>query len=68
LASGEQRSVKVFTTSAVTVVDKPVDVVRFIGRRAPVDATDVREVNGQRYDRIELLRLRHNVQETVQAP
>jgi hypothetical protein len=68
LASGEQRSVKVSTTSAVTVVDKPVDVVRFIGRRAPVDATDVREVNGQRYDRIELLRLRHNVQETVQAP
>lgn len=68
LANGEQRSVTVSTASAAMVADKPLDAVRFIGRRAQAEATDVREVNGQRYDRIEMLRVRHQVQEPAKAP
>ncbi len=68
LATGERRVVKLTTAPGVTPGDKPIDAVRFIARRAAADATDVREAKGQRYDRIELLRLRHPAKETASAP
>jgi hypothetical protein len=68
LGTGESRALRFTATAAVAPGDKPIDVVRFIARRAAPGATDVREVAGQRYDRIELVRLRHPVKETAKAP
>jgi hypothetical protein len=69
LKTGEQQKLNVTSAAAAVVGDNPVDAVRFIGRRALSTAgDDVREVGGQRYDRIELLRLRHPLKETAKAP
>jgi hypothetical protein len=59
LASGESLTLFVNSLLGEPSDGKSVDAVRFIARRAAPEATDVREANGQRYDRIELLRIRH---------
>lgn len=70
LATGERQVLKLTTAAGVTPMDKPIDAVRFIARRATGEGDDVRVANGRRYDRIELLRLRHapTVTEAATAP
>lgn len=68
LATGERQVLKLTTAAGVTPADRAIDAVRFIARRAPPEATDVREANGRRYDRIELLRLRHAPPVTEATP
>lgn len=68
LATGESQVLKLTTAAGVTPTDKPLDAVRFIARRALGEGDDVRVANGRRYDRIELLRLRHGVAEAATAP
>lgn len=68
LARGESRVLMVHSALGATPTDKAIDAVRFIARRAIAEAGDVREAKGRRYDRIELLRLRHPVPETAPAP
>lgn len=60
LASGESRILTVHSALGEMPTDKAIDAVRFIARRALTDGTDVREAKGRRYDRMELLRLRHS--------
>jgi len=68
LASGESRVLTVQSALGETPTEKPIDAVRFIARRAITEGTDVREAKGRRYDRIELLRLRHPTKETATTP
>jgi hypothetical protein len=70
LASGESRVVTVQSALRETPTEKSIDAVRFIARRAPAEATNVREAKGRRYDRIELLRVRHSpaAKETAPTP